>query len=186
MECLPVYIDFLPAIELLFYNPMGNDALEHRFLVPNRCKQCMIYPRTWRISMCREEVKTMSQMSETHRQSYQILKFLLPSQYSTSYHLKTAVLNHSLSCSANSAENRVKCVIAVLHQLQHAYKYRYLPSFGLRENLLPGIGPDESKIPKYIKQISILLRKLENFNSWPKLRRDLDFDSPWPVLFPEL
>ena len=180
VQHLAVYVDFLPAIEVID----DKDLTHVCFLVPKQCQPCGFLSSTWRVSTCKDEVQAIAIMSEKHRRCFQLLKFLLQAQYSTSYHLKTAVLNHNSTCH-DSSEDCPSCVFSVLRDLRRAYKSNHLKSFKLHANLLPRQGYEIRMLAIYTERITLIMKKLSNFKSWKNLRKELGVMSPWSLNFPE-
>ena len=127
---LPVFVDFLPALESVKSKATGKGCTHESLIVPKGCNLCKTY-HGWRKSSCMAEMNTfLYEMTENHRGCYQIIKYLLEIVtvrfiYAINkYHLKTAILNHRKTCPNTKVTtgNRVECVIKVIQELHHAYE----------------------------------------------------------------
>ena len=121
MLSLPIYADFLPALESRKPNASGDGDEHDFFIVPKSCNVCTGVG--WRKSWCRSELRAFNtEMSNKHRMCYQIMKYLSKRACSlrSDYHLKTAVLRHHTTCS-DTAADAVDCVFAICHDLIQAY-----------------------------------------------------------------
>ena len=77
---LPIFVDFLPALESLTPSSSGAEEEHDFFIVPKRCNVCDrfagFYYR-WRKSWCKAELNAFTtDMSDKHRRCYQIIKYL--------------------------------------------------------------------------------------------------------------
>ena len=139
---LPVYIDFIPALEALKRH-LPRIREHDKLLVSKRCGlRCG--RGGWRKSSCIPESEFISsQMSEGHRTCYKIVKSLIQiphgyGMYSVNqYHVKTIALQHSRKCSKTS-KNYVKCVLKMFEELRHAYEINDLKGYDSHVNLLSG------------------------------------------------
>ena len=106
---LPVYVGFIPAIELSENSCTNNIkllAVDTKLVVPKRCCLCRDKtPVIWRKSSCLSEVIYVSTvMEDRHRKCYKIIKYIIHSFFDTEcnfvndYHLKIVALNHDKSC----------------------------------------------------------------------------------------
>ena len=142
MSNVTVYIDFLPAIEVLrakqaHLNTSASLApmiigYEHdSFLVPKRCHGCG-GDTTWRRSDCLAEISDIHQLSSKHRKCFQIAKYLNTQIYGCSvmksYHIKIHVISHSRTC-ADTSECCADCVLDVFKNLQRTYDTLSLRSY---------------------------------------------------------
>ena len=132
---LPIYVDFLPALELL---KPGSAKSEHvSYFVPKRCNACRLGGRpNWRKSGSNAEINAfVKELSDTHIKCYKILKYLAQvldpdnlQTYVKNYHIKTVTLHHSTSCPSSS-DDYAECVMTILHDLRYAYKVGSLKCF---------------------------------------------------------
>ena len=141
LSSLPIYVDFLPALESLKPTPSGAGDEHDYFIVPKRCNVCglSVLGKNWRKSWCLTEINAFTtDMPDKHRRCYQVIKFL-SEQYSRlpNYHIKTVVLNHHTTC-ADTTDNCVDCVIGILRELRQAYKTMELLSYQSNLNIIKG------------------------------------------------
>ena len=167
---LIIYIDFLPAIEIFKYNS-DRQNIHECYLVPKDCCR-LSCSNSWRISSCMEEISTViNKMSAKHKNCYRVLKYLLEVKGGIkTYHLKTAVLNHTMACS-DVSKSYIKCIRAILSALQVAYQSGVLTAFCRKVNLLAGVGEEGREY--YGDQIHHLLTAMSRFKSWERLIRNL-------------
>lgn len=165
---LLILIDFLPALEI-FKTQINVKQSEHEcFLVPKKCNACWAY--TWRISNCLAEIDTIvNKMSNKHKRCYLVLKCICkydncsPDRLLNSYHVKTIVLYHAVTCT-DTSEDCYRCVIEILEELRKAYRTRVLIAFGLTVNLFS--DPDKNKFLKDSeKSVDKLLKTVLQFES---------------------
>ena len=142
VSSLPIYIDFLPALE--FLRPSSPDAGEEHdfFVVPKTCNVCGYSPyniHKWRKSKCMTELHAFNkEMSYKHRKCYNIMKYLSEVRLSDklpNYHLKTIVLQHDIACS-DTTDNCVDCIMKMFYDLLLAYKTNKLLSYKSNLNIL--------------------------------------------------
>ena len=136
---LPIFVDFLPALESLA--PSSSGAGEERgfFIVPKDCNVCdssdNFYYR-WRKSWCIAELNAFTtDMSAKHRNCYQIIKYFSEILFLPSYHIKTIVLRHHTECT-DTTDDLVQCVLKIYQDLHHAYKTEELLSYQSNLNIL--------------------------------------------------
>ena len=171
IDNLPIYIDFLPALEITKPKPDEDDngrksneveQEQGTFLVPKRCGICEFDDR-WRKSRCTEQINYfVSEMSEKHRQCYKVLKYLLPIMQGDDhprinyYHVKTTVLYHSKTC-ADTFTGLSGCVLKILEEIRNCYATGNLHAFYLdvhgREKYK---GPDSSITRHWRKKLEKL------------------------------
>ena len=137
MQNLPIYVDFLPVFEVCERTNSCGEFRYNYFVIPKRCNcGCA---GGWRISDCLSEIDAiLNRMSVKHRKAYQALKYLstfMNHLYAQPYHLKTEVLNHSVTCS-NVSNTFIDCMIAILRELGLAYERTVLKPFSREGNLL--------------------------------------------------
>ena len=142
ISSLPIFVDFLPALESLKPTTSGAVDKHDFFIVPKGCNVCRPDDGNtrWRLSSCRVELDVFdNEMSDKHRRCYQIMKFLSKGTSSvfTNYHLKTVVLNHHTTCS-DTTDECVECVFTVFRDILRAYTTFELMSYRTNLNLLEG------------------------------------------------
>ena len=147
LSSLPIYVDFLPALE--FLKPTLSVARDEHdyFIVPKRCNVCEMfdyddyneYGYRWRKSWCLAEINAFTtDMSDKHRRCFQVIKYFSePFDSLSSYHIKTVVLNHHTTC-ADTTDDCVDCVIGILRELLQAYKTKKLLSYQSNLNIING------------------------------------------------
>ena len=139
ISSMPIFVDFLPALEAL-KPTLSRTEYEHDFfIVPKGCNVCHVSDDSsnWRKSLCRDELYSFNiEMSDKHRRCYQIIKFLSKGTSSilSNYHLKTVVLNHHTTCS-DSTDLYVNCVFAMLRDILRAYTTFELMSYRTNLNM---------------------------------------------------
>ena len=152
ISSLPIYVDFLPALESLKPNSSGPGDEQDYFIVPKTCNVC--YDETfrsfrdrWRKSWCMAEIQSITtDMSGKHRRCYQIMKYLSKAKswyLLPNYHIKTAVLRHHTTCS-DVTDDCVDCVMALFRDLLLAYKTTELLSYQSNFNILNENNSDQS------------------------------------------
>ena len=142
---LPIYVDFLPALESLTPSPSGAGEEHDFFIVPKGCNVCnsSAYEYRWRKSWCIAELNAFTtEMSNKHRRCYQIIKYFseipksnFPINKLPSYHIKTIVLRHHTECT-DTTDELVQCVLNMYQDLHQAYETRNLLSYQSNLNLL--------------------------------------------------
>ena len=143
---LPIYVDFLPALESLKPKASGaGDGYEHDyFIVPKTCNTCGLRDG-WRKSRCMAEINEfVKNASAKHRKCYQIIKYLneTGSLNLPSYHVKTVALHHSKTCS-NTTDDCAECVMKIFEELRSAYELKQLNQFHEAKINLLRRGEDE-------------------------------------------
>ena len=159
---LPIYVDFLPALESLTSSPAGAGEEHDFFIVPKRCNVCdsSDYKYRWRKSWCKAELNAFTtDMSDKHRHCYQIIKYISETQLRrrklSSYHIKTIVLRHHTECT-DTTDDLVKCILKIYQDLHQAYETKVLLSYQSNLNILdksfsyPGY---KEKCEKYINTL---------------------------------
>ena len=159
---LPIYVDFLPALDSLKPAQSGSGDEHDYFIVPKECNTC-IYDDdndddyddnyedddhdvddagddcTWRKSWCMAEINAFtSEMSYNHRRCYKIMKYMSEiawPNYIESYHIKTIALRHHINCLDTSGDC-VDCVIGMYLDLQQAYETNKLLSHQSNLNII--------------------------------------------------
>ena len=140
---LPIFVDFLPALESLTPSSSGAGEEHGFFIVPKRCNVCDIFAddddNRWRKSWCIAELNAFTtDMSDKHRRCYQIIKYLLeinPVLKLPSYHIKTIVLRHHTECT-DTTDEIVQCILKIYQDLHQAYETVKLLSYQSNLNIL--------------------------------------------------
>ena len=162
---LPIYIDFLPAFEVLdpeiCCNSQGakQSAAHPLFIVPKHCSAGCL--GSWRVSNCLAEIDMFTiHISTSHKRCFLVLKYMNEKfLFGSSYHLKTSVLNHTKSCSEQSRDIR-KCIFTILEDLLLGYKSGDLRGFDRNVNLIESIDKQslsEKKLVAY-KMMEFLIK----------------------------
>ena len=140
IDTLPIYLDFLPALEAR--KPTHDGGYEHNyFVIPKHCNSLHTYRDkrvSWRKSSCMTEINAFSKDgSKMHRRCHQIIKYVLEKSYSNTtwvesigiqnYDVKTVVVKHCLTCSITS-DDCFYCVVKILEELFSAYDSEKLES----------------------------------------------------------
>ena len=170
MSTLPIYVDFLPALEFRKPTLSGKEQEHDCYIVPKNCNTCEI-PNVWRKSWCITEINEfVNNMSEKHRQCYQIIKYILsivPEAHNVinNYHVKTIVLQHTSTC-LDTTDKWEACVIKMLQDLLHALKEGgYLEHFQEHINILTNYGHCDESSSIY-QQLLDLLSSVSNGDTW--------------------
>ena len=131
IKYLPVHIDFLPAIKI---SGEQIDRSNPLFMVSKKCSYC---EGLGRLSDCLGEIEYFrKKVSEKHKKSYIILKFISHfSQRIHKYHLKVILFHHCGTCS-DTSNNYTTCVLSILRELSQSYETSVLMSFLGNVNLL--------------------------------------------------
>lgn len=168
---LPVYVDFLPALEVFKRTP-GGDKHEC-FIVPKSCGVCDRW-ESWRKSRCIAEIAiVVNKMSAEHKKCYKIIKYILsrvddPHHPVISWYLvKTIALNHSKTCS-DLSDDYAECVLEMLQDLLHAFEKKALESDNLGIDIFGKLmRPRQYKGNKIILQKCIKgLYSVTDADSW--------------------
>ena len=136
ISSLPIYIDFLPAMESLKLSESCDGYDHDYFVVPKTCNvQLCSGPDNeykWRKSWCMAEIQAFkTEMSDKHRRCYQITKYLTKDSllfHINKYLIKNVVLQHHTTCS-DTEYDCVDCVIEVYQEILNAYKRKEFLSF---------------------------------------------------------
>ena len=146
LSSLPIFVDFLPALESLKPTPSGAGDEFDFFIVPKLCNVCGVddgndYVYRWRKSWCMAEINSfITNMSNKHRRCYQVMKYfsdMILFKGLPKYHIKTVALNHQVACS-DTTDDCVDCVIGMLRELLQAYKTKELLSYQSNTNIIEG------------------------------------------------
>ena len=142
LSSLPIFVDFLPALEFLKPTPSVAGDEHDYFIVPKSCnvRVCDLSGKNWRKSWCLAEINAFTtDMSAKHRRCYQVMKYLLErvTMLPPSYHIKTVVLNHHTKC-ADTTDDCVDCVIGMLRELLQADETKELLSYQSNLNIIKG------------------------------------------------
>ena len=150
IKYLPIHIDFIPACKISGQQINGSNPL---FLVPKTCSYC---DEKCRLSDCLSEIEYfLNSVSEKHRKTYLIIKFI--SQFFVDlpkYHIKVVLFHHCKVC-IDTSEDYATCVLSIQRELVQAYENGVLMSFRGNVNLLEG---------RYIKYYSNLLEGRHEYN----------------------
>ena len=151
LKYLTIYVDFLPAFSVT----SGHDDEQGHFAVAKHCntsrKSC--HEGGWRKSKSMTEIDYIkNKMNRRHKNCFALVKYFTETLYYSfhrlasihytfglninKYHLKVAVLQHSLQCSKTSTENYAKCVIKIFTEISDACVRRYLKSYRSKTNLM--------------------------------------------------
>ena len=140
IRSLTIYVDFIPALEILKLDRPGDVLrVDHDlFIVPKYCawsntceNRCV--DGAWRTSSCLSEIKTILSFDEKHRTCFKVVKFLCQAMTSSYkfgfypvilYHVKMIVMDHTKRCTDFLIENCVDCVMEILLELENVYKCR--------------------------------------------------------------
>ena len=140
-DLLPIDVDFLPALESLKPSSLGAGDEHDFFIVPKHCNQCDSWKTydhmRWQKSVCRAETNVIGiEMSNKHRQCYQIINYILmlSSGIIKKNHLKTVVLNHHIRCS-DTTDCTVDCVIEMFRDLHWAFVTKELHVYMYQTNI---------------------------------------------------
>ena len=160
IKYLPIHIDFIPACKISGQQINGSNPL---FLVPKRCSYCDC---RCRLSDCLSEVGYfLNSVSEKHRKTYLIIKFILQFFYLLpKYHLKIILFHHCKICTNNS-EDCATCVLSILRELVQSYENGVLMSFSGNVNLLERPFEDHWH-RKRITTLNSIIQQLSNFKTW--------------------
>ena len=183
LSSLPIYVDFLPAMDLLKPTPSGVRDEHDYFIVPKRCNVCGgvdyddygEYGNRWRKSWCLAEINAFTtDMSDKHRRCYQVMKYFSEQSSSlSSYHIKTVVLNHHTTCT-DITDDCVDCVIGMLRELLQAYKTKKLLSYQSNLNIMNREDDDYMYIEKMKSYCDFHIHKLCSVSAtdtWQKFIR---------------
>ena len=169
LSSLPIYVDFLPALESLKPTQSGARDEHDYFIVPKRCNVCKNhdyddyagYGFRWRKSWCLAEINAFTKdMSDKHRRCYQVMKYFSERSWGgglSSYHIKTVVLNHHTT-RGDTTDDCVDCVIGILRELLQAYETKELLSYQSNLNIINREVDDNMKILK--SYCDLLIHKL--------------------------
>ena len=137
---LVIRVDLLTAIEFP-KNRDGDQCGIKRFIIAKKCPYCS---DGFMVSYCMHELNAISHVSDQHRQSYIIIKFLYgqfiywtgEDKYVNSYDAKVAFLTHCQTCT-DERKDCITCITEILQSLVEAYRSKFLrlPEFHPVENL---------------------------------------------------
>ena len=169
---LVIRVDLVPAFEFPS-NRDGDHCGIKRFIIAKKCPYCDIFCM---VSYCMHELNAISHVSDQHRQSYIIIKFLYGQfiywtgvdKYINSYHAKVAFLTHCQTCT-DEQKDCITCITEILQSLVKAYTSESLrlPEFHPVENLSAG-GYDDDNIKAFQIPILSLLHVLSQLKSLNK------------------
>ena len=164
IKYLPIHIDFIPACKISGQQINGSNPL---FLVPKTCSYCDC---RCRLSDCLSEVEYfLKNVSEKHRKSYLIIKFISQFlEWLPKYHLKIILFHHCKICT-DTSEDYATCVLSILRELVQSYKKGVLMAFRGDVKLLKGSFENYWSSVRSI--LNILIKRLSNFKTWTQIRR---------------
>ena len=137
---LVICVDLLPAFEFPS-NRDGDQCGIKRFIIAKYCPYC---GNDCMVSYCMHELNAIKHVSDQHKQSYIIIKFLYgqfifwtgEDKFINSYHAKVAFLTHCQTCT-DERKDCTTCITEILQSLVEAYRSKSLrlPEFHPMENL---------------------------------------------------
>ena len=164
---LVIRVDLLAAFEF----PSNRDGDQHgikRFIIAKDCPYCR---QGCMVSYCMHELNAIKHVSDQHKQSYIIIKFLYGQfiywtgvdKYINSYHAKVAFLTHCQTCT-DEQKDCITCITEILHSLVEAYRSKSLrlPEFHPVENLTTDGRRTAFQIP--ILSLLHVLSQLKSLN----------------------
>ena len=163
IKYLPIHIDFIPARKISGQQINGSNPF---FLVPKSCFYCC-----WlgRLSDCLSEIEYfLKNVSEKHRKSYLIIKFI--SQFFDQlpkYHLKIILFQHCKICT-DTSEDYTTCVLRILRELVQSYENGVLMAFRVNVNLLEGRHKKDWHDER--SELNSIIKRLSNFKTWTQIR----------------
>ena len=176
ISSLPIYIDFLPALESLKPTSPGPGDEHDYFTVPKSCNICYDEEsfRRWRKSWCMDEIQAVTlAMSDKHRRCYQIMKYLSEVRVFgklSNYHVKTVVLRHYTTCS-DTTDDCVDCVMGMFRDLGQAYKTNELLSYQSNLNISNKANSYHSN---YCEHYITRLCSVSDTDSWETFIRKIE------------
>ena len=160
IKYLPIHIDFIPACKISGQQINGSNPL---FLLPKTCSYC-----SWpcRLSDCLSEIEYfLNSVSEKHRKTYLIIKFISQFFYQLpKYHLKIILFQHCKICT-DTSEDYTTCVLSILRELVQSYENGVLMSFRGNVSLLDGRFKQKYWHHK-INTLNRIIKHLSNFKTW--------------------
>ena len=169
IKYLPIHIDFIPARQISGQHINGSNPL---FLVPKKCSSCQC---RCRLSDCLGEIEYfLNSVSEKHRKTYLIIKFI--SQFFEDlpkYHIKVVLFHHCKICT-DTSEDYTTCVLSILRELSQSYKNGVLMAFRGNVNLLKNTFHEHDSRHYWQHQkreLNTLIKQLSNFKIWTLMRR---------------
>ena len=174
---LVIRVDLLSAFECPS-NRDGDQCGIKRFIIPKLCPYC---GNGSMVSYCMHELNAIKHVSDQHRQSYIIIKFLYGQfiywtgvdEFINSYHAKVAFLTHCQTCTDERKDYNT-CITEILQSLVEAYtsKSLRLPEFHPMENLSFDRFSD-NKIKAFQLPILSLLHVLSQLKSLNENRQSI-------------
>ena len=170
---LVVRVDLLPAFEFPS-NRDGDQCGIKRFIISKRCPHCIGIGH-FMVSYCMHELNAIKHVSDQHRQSYTIIKFLYGQfiywtgvdEFINSYHAKVAFLTHCQTCTDEQKDCNT-CITEILQSLVEAYRSNSLrlPEFHPVESIDLGFYHDQYRTAFQIPILSLLhvLSQLKSLN----------------------
>ena len=164
IKYLPIHIDFIPACKINGQQINGSNPL---FLVPKRCSFCRY---RCRLSDCLGEIEYfLNSVSENHRKSYLIIKFI--SQFFVDppkYHIKVVLFHHCEVCT-DTSEDYAICVLSILRELVQSYENGVLMAFRGDVNLL-----EYDDWHRERNTLNKIIKHLSDFKTWTQILRRMD------------
>ena len=127
IERLKIRVDIMPAFEL---PGDGDQSGIKRFVIAKICPYCRKFT-CFMVSYCMHELNSITHVSEKHKQTFTIIKFLYgqflywTGEDMNSYHAKVAFLTHCQTCT-DDQKDCITCVTEILQCLVVAYRSRSL------------------------------------------------------------
>ena len=169
IERLLIRVDILPALEYQTITCVDQTEIK-RFIIGKDCPYCE--HGGFMISYCMNELNAIQQVSEKHKQSFIIMKFLYGQisywtgldPHMNSYHAKVAFLTHCETCKHEHKDSSI-CVTEILQSLQNACRSMSLklPEFHQVKSLKIG-KRDIGGIDALLHAISKLTHHIETQN----------------------
>ena len=168
---LVIRVDLLPAFEFPS-NGDGDQCEIKRFIIAKKCPNCR---RNCMVSYCMHELNAIKHVSDQHKQSYIIIKFLYGQfiywtgvdKFINSYHAKVAFLTHCQTCT-DERKDCTTCITEIVQSLVEAYRAKSLrlPEFHPVENLVERWYGDDNRTAFQIPILSLVhvLSQLESHN----------------------
>ena len=165
IKYLPIHIDFIPACKINGQQINGSNPL---FLVPKRCSFCRY---RCRLSDCLGEIEYfLNSVSENHRKTYLIIKFISQFFYQLpKYHLKIILFHHCKICT-DTSEDYATCILSILRELSQSYKNGVLMAFRGNVNLLE-VPHNNYDTDCDRRRLNGIIKQLSNFKTWTLIRR---------------
>ena len=166
IKYLPIHIDFIPACKISGQQINVSNPL---FLIPKACSYCDMYCR---LSDCLSEVEYfLNSVSEKHKKTYLIIKFISQFFVLRKYHLKIIQFHHCKICT-DTSEDYTTCVLSILRELLQSYENGVLMSFRGNVNLLVR-GPFKLELGRARRKLNRIIKQLSNFKTWNHILEEM-------------